>query len=78
MVHELLNKDDPVTPCDPPPDDKDPKSGFDFRHWNVVHCSEIPGRDIRATEDGFWWDVTKKDARSDILVNAGPIIHRGI
>lgn len=80
VVHELLRKDDSATPCDPPPDDSDPISGFDFKDWNVLHYNELPGRDIHADDQGLWYDIAPQ-AHSrhtpKITVNAGSILHRG-
>lgn len=58
VVHELLNRDDEVTPCSP----------------EVMHSSECVGRDIRASEDGFWTDILYEKG---VSVDAGPIQHRG-
>ncbi|KAJ7135017.1 beta-lactamase-like protein [Mycena crocata] len=62
VVHELLRADDPETPCEPP---------------EVLHSSELVGRDIRCSDDGFWRGFTKgKGVFGDVLVDAGPILHR--
>ncbi|KAJ7752100.1 beta-lactamase-like protein [Mycena metata] len=61
VVHELLRKDDEHTSCDP----------------EVMHSSELAGRDIRCSEDGFWKGFTSgKGSFGDVLVDAGPILHR--
>ncbi|KAK7023767.1 ribonuclease Z, partial [Favolaschia claudopus] len=62
VVHELLRPEDNPTPCDPP---------------QVMHTSEVAGRDIRCTDDGFWKEITQGEGLlGDILVDAGPILHR--
>ncbi|KAJ6623388.1 beta-lactamase-like protein [Mycena sp. CBHHK59/15] len=62
VVHELLRADDVPTPCDPP---------------EVLHSSELAGRDIRCSEDGFWREFAQgKGVGSDVVVDAGPILHR--
>ncbi|KAJ7349458.1 beta-lactamase-like protein [Mycena albidolilacea] len=62
VVHELLRPDDVPTPCDPP---------------EVMHANEVIGRDIRCDEDGFWKEITRgKGTLGDVLVDAGPILHR--
>ncbi|KAJ7602474.1 hypothetical protein FB45DRAFT_966396 [Roridomyces roridus] len=43
VVHELLSTDDAPTPCSP----------------EVMHSSELVGRDIHCTEDGFWRNFTQ-------------------
>jgi ribonuclease Z len=63
IVHELLRTEDEATPCEPP---------------EVLHSSEYPGRDIRCSEDGFWREFTSgAGALGDVVVDAGPILHRG-
>lgn len=63
VVHELLNAEDEVTPCDPS---------------DVLHSSELPGRDILCSEDGFWKAFTHASGVfGDVFMDAGPISHRG-
>ncbi|KAF7777465.1 hypothetical protein Agabi119p4_3537 [Agaricus bisporus var. burnettii] len=79
VVHELLCKDDPVIPCNPPVDEHDPMSGSDFKDWDVLHCSEVPGRDIRADDQGLWRDIapdTHSRRATQIQIHASPILHR--
>ncbi|KAJ7715944.1 beta-lactamase-like protein [Mycena maculata] len=62
VVHELLRADDVPTPCEPP---------------EVMHSSELVGRDIVCTEDGFWKGFTQgRGALGEVVVDAGPILHR--
>ncbi|KAJ7694116.1 beta-lactamase-like protein [Mycena rosella] len=62
IVHELLRDEDVATPCEPP---------------EVLHSSELVGRDIRCSEDGFWRGFTQGvGALGDVVVDAGPILHR--
>ncbi|KAJ7109134.1 beta-lactamase-like protein [Mycena epipterygia] len=62
VVHELLRAEDAPTPCEPP---------------EVLHSSELVGRDIRCSDDGFWRGFTQgRGALGDVLVDAGPILHR--
>jgi len=43
-----------------------------------MHCSERAGSNIRASEDGLWRAVAQGRGRmSNIVVDAGPILHRG-
>ena len=65
VVHELLTREDQPTLCNPP---------------EVLHCNEIPGRDIYCSDqDGFWRDITlEKGSHCDVAVDAGPILHRGM
>ena len=44
-VHELLTRQDFITPCTA----------------NVLHSSEAPGRDIFATDDGLWRGIVEGD-----------------
>nr|GAT61273.1 predicted protein [Mycena chlorophos] len=63
VVHELLQADDAPTTCDAA----------------ELHPSEVPGRDIRCSEDGFWREITRgtsHGALGDVVVAAGPILHR--
>ncbi|KAF7304747.1 Protein kinase domain-containing protein [Mycena kentingensis (nom. inval.)] len=63
VVHELLTADDEVTTCDP----------------DEMHSSEVPGQDVRCSEDGFWRGFTSGQSQGhlgDIVVDAGPILHR--
>ncbi|KAJ7899588.1 hypothetical protein B0H14DRAFT_3779596 [Mycena olivaceomarginata] len=62
VAHELLRPEDTPTPCEPP---------------EVMHSSELVGRDIRCSDDGFWRAFTQgKGALGDVVVDAGPILHR--
>jgi hypothetical protein len=79
-VHELLTNDDTVTPCNPPLDVGDPKSGSDCKDFDILHCNEIPGRDIMADDQGLWRDIASQifsKQAAEISVHAGPILHRG-
>ncbi|KAJ6513919.1 beta-lactamase-like protein [Mycena vitilis] len=61
VVHELLRTDDVPTSCD----------------LDVMHSSELEGRDIWCSEDGFWKGFTLgRGALGDVVVDAGPILHR--
>ncbi|KAJ7684918.1 beta-lactamase-like protein [Mycena polygramma] len=61
VVHELLRTDDVPTPCEP----------------EVMHSSELEGRDIWCSEDGFWKGFTLgRGVLGDVVVDAGPILHR--
>ncbi|KAJ7063068.1 beta-lactamase-like protein [Mycena amicta] len=63
VVHELLRADDIPTSCEP----------------TELHSSEVAGRDIRCSEDGFWREFTRGQSQrplGDIVVDAGPILHR--
>jgi ribonuclease Z len=61
-VHELLTEGDVTTSCAP----------------EDLHGSEAPGRDIRAGDDGFWREcINAGSTLSNMIVDAGPIIHRG-
>ncbi|KAI0319104.1 beta-lactamase-like protein [Amylostereum chailletii] len=61
VVHELLSPTDKITPCTP----------------DARHSSEAPGRDLLCGKDGFWMNIaTKRSGRSQVHVQAGPIIHR--
>lgn len=74
-VHELLNQDDPVTPCDLPE-----SATFDHNisSQNVMHVCEAPGSDLYPDSDGFWRLITRGPGRgSELVVDAGPILHRG-
>jgi ribonuclease Z len=62
VVHELLTPVDLKTPCEP---------------LEIMHSSEHVGRDIQCDEDGFWRTFTKSEM-GDVVVDAGPIEHRGI
>ncbi|KAJ7833686.1 beta-lactamase-like protein [Mycena olivaceomarginata] len=62
VAHELLCPEDTPTPCEPP---------------EVMHSSELAGRDIRCSDDGFWRAFTQgRGALGDVVVDAGPILHR--
>jgi len=46
-----------------------------------LHSSEVPGRDLRCDEDGFWRGIAEErmgqgDSYCKVVVDAGPIIHR--
>ncbi|CAK5279563.1 unnamed protein product [Mycena citricolor] len=61
VVHELLTQQDALTSCDS----------------EVMHSSEVAGRDIVCTGDGFWKGFTEDAGHShDVVVDAGPISHR--
>jgi len=76
VVHELLREDDPITPCEPGPTDN--ALAMNVADLNVMHCSERAGSNIRASEDGLWRAVAQGRGRmSNIVVDAGPILHRG-
>lgn len=80
VVHELLRKDDPITPCNAPLDELDPTSGSDFKDWDILHCNELPGRDIRPNDEGLWRDIASQfysRHSAQINIHAGPILHRG-
>jgi len=78
IVHELLNATDTITPCEAPSADATPASTI-FQQ-NVMHPNEVAGQDYMASpEDGLWRSiclVALLDS-SSIVVNAGPIHHRG-
>lgn len=62
-VHELLRTEDVPTPCEPP---------------EVMHSSELVGRDIWCSDDGFWRGFTQgRGTLGEIVVDAGPVLHRG-
>lgn len=73
-VHELLSENDPVTPCDHA-DPLHAVSRFAIAEQNILHVNEVEGKDIRASADGSWKNITGD--LGDIIVNAGPIEHRG-
>lgn len=78
IVHELLTSEDSITPCDPPPAEAGTASSFYISETNVIHPSELVGSDIRASPDGFWRSIaTGYGVSSPIVVDAGPILHRG-
>jgi len=83
VVHELLRTDDPITPCNPPSDDPDPNASSNHRDWDVLHSSELPGRDILADNQGLWRDIDSEMHSSTprrttcFSIHAGPILHRG-
>ncbi|KXN87748.1 Zinc phosphodiesterase ELAC protein 1 [Leucoagaricus sp. SymC.cos] len=79
VVHELLKSDDSITPCNPPPDEHDPASGSSYKDWNILHCNELPGRDILADEQGLWRNITSQiyaRRSTTVSIHAGPILHR--
>lgn len=86
VVHELLYPHDRVTPCDDSPSSQTehsdslqhPRRNTGFHDWNVRHPSEECGRDIYSGEDNFWRGITTGQGRhGDVIVDAGPICHRG-
>lgn len=61
-VHELLTPQCPRTRCDA----------------MSLHSSECQGSDFLCNEQGFWQAFTAARGRlGDIVVDAGPISHRG-
>ncbi|KAJ7273464.1 beta-lactamase-like protein [Mycena haematopus] len=61
VVHELLRATDVLTPCD----------------HELMHTSEVVGKDIWCSEDGFWSELTAgRTSSGDVIVDAGPILHR--
>lgn len=61
-VHELLTPRCTRTPCDA----------------ESLHSSECPGLDFICNEQGFWQGfVVARGRLGDIIVDAGPISHRG-
>jgi ribonuclease Z len=55
-------------------------SGSDFRDWDILHYNEVPGRDIRADDQGLWRDIapeTHSGRATQFQIHAGPILHRG-
>jgi ribonuclease Z len=76
-VHELLSENDPVTPCDHA-DPVHPVSRFAIAEQNILHLNEVAGKNIRTSVDGSWKNITRgSGVLGDIVVNAGPIEHRG-
>lgn len=76
VVHELLTKDDPVTPCDLP--DSDAVFDYYITNPSVMHVSEVRGSDILPDDKGFWRNLASGRGRvQDISVDAGSIQHRG-
>ncbi|KAH7915975.1 beta-lactamase-like protein [Hygrophoropsis aurantiaca] len=62
VVHELLTQSDEITPCSPP---------------NILHSSECAGRDVACDDSGFWIEFASKKGRfGNVVVDAGPILHR--
>jgi len=44
----------------------------------MLHCNEVAGHDIRASPDGLWRAIAQGNGKiSPIVVDAGPIHHRG-
>jgi ribonuclease Z len=74
VVHELLTAEDTITPCDLP------STNSTISEPNVMHSSEVAGLDIRPSpEDGLWRAVTYgKGTMSEIVVDVGPVLHRGM
>jgi ribonuclease Z len=82
-VHELLTASDPVTPCNPCPSESESDDGAPAKlasaSPDVMHASELPGRDIRCGADGFWRAITVGRGSwsgAEVRVDAGPIVHR--
>jgi ribonuclease Z len=62
VVHELLAPADTVTSCDPA----------------ALHMSECPGQDFVCDAGGFWRGVASGTGYwGEVVVDAGPIRHRG-
>ncbi|KAF9036768.1 beta-lactamase-like protein [Panaeolus papilionaceus] len=76
VVHELLTSTDSITPCIPTPEGAYPSALA--TQPDVMHPSECVGRDMRASEDGLWRSVIEAMgcAKSKVVVDAGPILHR--
>lgn len=74
VVHELLTAEDTITPCDLP------SSNSTISEPNAMHSSEVAGLDITPSpEDGLWRAVTYgKGIMSEIVVDVGPVLHRGM
>lgn len=74
VVHELLTAEDTITPCDLP------LPNSTISEPNVMHSSEVAGLDITSSpEDGLWRAVTYgKGTMSEIVVDVGPVLHRGM
>jgi ribonuclease Z len=74
-VHELLRTQDSLTPCYT----SDSSINHSLEH-QIMHCSELPGLDIRCSpEDGFWRNLTQsRGVFGEVFVDAGPILHRGL
>ncbi|GLB35292.1 putative beta-lactamase superfamily domain containing protein [Lyophyllum shimeji] len=71
-VHELLTPTDRKTPCLPHSDAADSTYELD-----VMHKTEVAGRDIMCSEDGFWKAFTVSQSLfGELFVDAGPISHR--
>lgn len=72
-VHELLCAGDPVTPCLPAT-----RTAQDMYDANVLHVNEIAGEDLHCDQRGLWTSVSKSSGPfGEVLVDAGPIAHRG-
>ena len=72
-VHELLTAHDSLTPCLPAS-----QTGDNVRDQDLMHANETVGTDILCTHDSFWKAFTKSQATfGDVVVDAGPISHRG-
>ncbi|EIN11267.1 hypothetical protein PUNSTDRAFT_98327 [Punctularia strigosozonata HHB-11173 SS5] len=82
VVHELLTPSDPSTPCHPRPlddDDDDAAHSHAVASPDVLHSSELPGRDVLCSEDGFWRNIARGRGTfrgGEVRVDAGPIVHR--
>jgi ribonuclease Z len=75
VVHELLTAEDTITPCDLPSS----SSTSTISEPNVLHSSEVAGLNIMPSPDGLWRAVTYgKGTMSDIVVDVGPVRHRGM
>ncbi|KAF8803569.1 hypothetical protein BYT27DRAFT_7195411 [Phlegmacium glaucopus] len=76
VVHELLNAEDAITPCELPTSIS--LSNSTISEPTVMHSSEVAGLDIRPSpEDGLWRAVAYgKGTMSEIVVDVGPVLHR--
>lgn len=73
IVHELVTTKDILTPCFPADNVVE-----NVREQDFMHGSEMAGLDIGCTPDGFWKGVLKsRGAFGEVIVDAGPISHRG-
>jgi ribonuclease Z len=74
-VHELLTQQDSAMPCHA----SDVSIDNSLEH-QIMHCSELPGQDIRCSPaDGFWRCLTQsRGVFGEVFVDAGPILHRGL
>ncbi|KAJ7596693.1 beta-lactamase-like protein [Mycena floridula] len=66
VCHELLRTEDTITACD-----SDPNSPA----ASALHSSELPGRDIRCSADGFWREFTSEEgAFGQVYMDADPCL----